>query len=156
MDCAERACKPASVDDLLRVLDQTQELGLVHLCDNVLNKPTYICHCCGCCCKILGAVNKQNVFAAHPSNFVPDVDLQSCISCGICADKCPIDAIVMTSMADGTEIPRLIEDRCIGCGVCSSACPKKALPLIRRQDLHVPPLHMKEKLKRTMIEKGRV
>jgi formate hydrogenlyase subunit 6/NADH:ubiquinone oxidoreductase subunit I len=148
--------KPASVDDLLRVLDQTQELGLVHLCDNVLNKPTYICHCCGCCCKILGAINQQNVFAAHPSNFVPDVDLQSCVSCGICAKKCPIDAIVMTSMADGTKIPQLIEDRCIGCGVCSNTCPKDALPLTRRQDLHVPPAHMKEKLKRMMLEKGRV
>jgi len=41
--------KPATVEELLKVLKQTQALGLVHLCDNVLNKPTYICNCCGCC-----------------------------------------------------------------------------------------------------------
>ncbi len=147
--------KPASVDDLLRVLDQTQELGLVHLCDNVLNRPAYICHCCGCCCKMLNTINEQNIFAASPSNFIPAVIPQNCIHCGVCANKCPIDAIVMSAADDGGDIPRLINGRCLGCGVCSSACPAEALPMSRRQDLHVPPADMKEKMQRMMIEKGR-
>lgn len=148
--------KPASVDDLLRVLDQTQALGLVHLCDNVLNKPTYICHCCGCCCKVLSSIDKQNISAAHPSNFIPSVALDSCISCGACTDRCPIHAITMTDAGGGRDVPRVNADRCIGCGVCSSACPTDALPLSRRPVLHVPPEDLKEKQKRMMIEKGRV
>ncbi|MBI2355526.1 MAG: 4Fe-4S binding protein [Deltaproteobacteria bacterium] len=148
--------KAASVDDLLRVLDQTQALGLVHLCDNVLNKPTYICHCCGCCCKVLSTIDKQNIFAAHPSNFIPSVDPDSCISCGVCTERCPIHAIGMTDAGSGRGVPQVNTDRCIGCGVCSSACPSDALPLSRRPVLHIPPEDLKEKQNRMMIEKGRV
>lgn len=148
--------KPATVDDLLRVLDQTQELGLVHLCDNVLNKPTYICNCCGCCCKVLRGINEQNVFATHPSNFIPTVELKSCISCGNCAEKCQIHAINMTDDEDGgLEIPVFNYDVCIGCGVCSTACPNGSMTMCRRAVLSVPPGNIREKLKRMASEKGR-
>jgi len=148
--------KPATVEDLLRVLDQTQELGLVHLCDNVLNKPTYICNCCGCCCKVLRGINEQQVFATHPSNFIPSIELESCIGCGICVNKCQIHAITMADQGNGLEVPALNNEVCLGCGVCASACPSGSLSMSRRSDLHVPPENMKEKLRRMAKEKGRL
>lgn len=147
--------KPATVEDLLRVLDQTQALGLVHLCDNVLNKPTYICNCCGCCCKVLRGINEQQVFATHPSNFILSIELESCIGCGICVDKCQIHALTMTDQGNSLEVPVLNNEICLGCGACSSACPSGSLIMSRRSELHVPPENLKEKLKRMAIEKGR-
>jgi len=147
--------KPASVDDLLKVLKQTQELGLVHLCDNVLNKPTYICNCCGCCCKVLRGINEQQVFATHPSNFMPLLELDSCIGCGICAEKCQIHAITMSDRKGGGEIPVLNSEVCIGCGACSAACPSQSLTMSRRAVLSVPPENIREKFKRMALEKGR-
>lgn len=147
--------KPATVEDLLRVLEQTQELGLVHLCDNVMNKPTYICSCCGCCCHVLKGINERQVFATHPSNFIPSVESESCVGCGICSDRCQIHAITMTDQGNGIELPVVNNEVCIGCGVCSSACPSDSLTMSRRSVLHIPPENMKEKLTRMAMEKGR-
>ncbi|AFQ43702.1 4Fe-4S dicluster domain-containing protein [Desulfosporosinus meridiei] len=147
--------KPATVEDLLNVLKQTQELGLVHLCDNVMNKPTYICNCCGCCCKVLRGINEQQVFATHPSNFIPSPDLESCVGCGICEEKCHIHAITMTNQEDGTVIPVISNEVCIGCGVCSQACPSESLVMSRRSEIAIPPENIKEKFRRMAAEKGR-
>lgn len=142
--------RPATVDDLLRVLDETEKLGLVHLGDNVLNKPAYICHCCTCCCGTLLATKKYGVFFTHTSNFMPVINMDSCPKCGICAKKCPVLAINMT---DG---PQINQAKCIGCGVCASVCPSGALAMSRRASIHVPPKNKAEQLTRIAREKGKL
>lgn len=42
----------------------------------------------------------------------------ACISCGVCAANCPVNAI---SEADGKYV--IDEDSCIECGVCAGNCP---------------------------------
>lgn len=138
--------KAATVEELLAVLDRTEKLGLVHLCDNVMNRPAYICHCCGCCCEVLGAI-KEGYHAAHPSNFVPHLEAADCLGCGTCADKCHINAIEMQEQADG-KVPVINDKICIGCGVCASGCPTQALNMSRRSVLIVPPENSREKFKR--------
>ena len=143
--------KPATVDELLRVLDQTEKAGLVHNCDNVLNKPTYICHCCGCCCVILRSIKETGDYSTHPSNFIPEPDPQACTGCGTCAESCHIEAITM----DG-ELPVVNTEKCIGCGVCASACPSGALTMSRKSKLYIPPANGKEKFLRIAREKGKI
>ena len=41
-----------------------------------------------------------------------------CISCGACAEGCPVGAI---SEGDGTYV--IDESACIDCGACEAACP---------------------------------
>ena len=41
-----------------------------------------------------------------------------CISCGTCAEGCPVNAI---SEGDGKYV--IDEDACIECGACASVCP---------------------------------
>ncbi len=147
--------KPATVDDLLRVLDKTEKLGLVHLGDNVLKNPAYICHCCGCCCGVLRAINEGGVAAVHPSNFLPEPDAAECAGCGTCAESCHIKAIAMEDGGDGTERPVVDKEKCIGCGVCAAACPTGALTMSRRSALHVPPATKQEQFLRIAREKGR-
>jgi Pyruvate/2-oxoacid:ferredoxin oxidoreductase delta subunit len=139
--------KPATTEELLAVLDKTEKLGLVHLCDNVLNKPAYICHCCGCCCEVLSAV-KEGFHAAHPSNFIPILQSADCLGCGLCSDRCQIKAIEMKKQADGTKLPVVSEKICIGCGACAAACPSGALGMSRRTELYIPPANSREKFQR--------
>ncbi|MBJ6798795.1 4Fe-4S binding protein [Geomonas propionica] len=155
MSVAKGWAREATVDELLEVLDRTHKLGLVHLCDNVLNEPAFICHCCSCCCEVLGSIKEYGISAAHPSNFLPALDAGSCDKCGICAKKCPIDAIKMANVGDGVKMPEVNNEICIGCGVCASACPKGSLTMTQRTAFYVPPENKMEQLKRIAGEKGK-
>ncbi len=148
--------KPATTEELLRVLDKTEELGLVHNCDNVLNKPTYICHCCGCCCVVLTSINEYGQHSTHPSNFIPALESDMCSGCGICADSCLIGAITMYDEGDENEVPAVNNEICIGCGVCASSCPNDSLFMSRRSALHIPPKNSKDKFLRIAQEKGKI
>lgn len=145
--------KPASVDDLLRVLDQTEKHGLVHLGDNVLNNHAYICHCCGCCCEVLTPIKDTGRLTLHPSNFIAVLDRDSCSSCGICEESCQINAIQLKESDD--DMPEINQQLCIGCGVCVNSCPLGALHMERRAVLHVPPASKSEQFKLISQEKGR-
>ena len=147
--------KAATVSEMLRVLDQTENLGLVHILDNVFSEPAYLCHCCGCCCGVLNGIKKLGVYATHPSNFVPVSDSETCTGCGICAEGCHIGAITLLDDGRGSQVPSLKEEKCLGCGVCASVCPNGSLTMSRRAVLHTPPENTDEKNIRIATEKGR-
>ena len=46
----------------------------------------------------------------------------ACISCGACADSCPVSAI---SEGDGQYV--IDEGACLDCGACSDTCPMGAI-----------------------------
>lgn len=156
MSVAKGWAREATVDEMLEVLDRTHKMGLVHLCDNVFNEPAFICHCCGCCCEVLGTIKEFGISAAHPSNFIPDVDPDKCVKCGICAEKCPIDAIKMSDAGNSSDMPEVTKQICIGCGVCASACLTGALTMTQRTELHVPSENKMEQLMRIAAEKGKI
>ena len=41
-----------------------------------------------------------------------------CISCGLCADNCPVSAIT-----EGDGKYEIDADTCVSCGACAEACP---------------------------------
>ena len=41
-----------------------------------------------------------------------------CVSCGACAEACPVEAI-----AEGDGKYEIDADKCISCGSCADACP---------------------------------
>ena len=45
----------------------------------------------------------------------------ACISCGACAENCPVEAI---TEGDGKYV--IAEDTCISCGACAENCPVDA------------------------------
>ena len=51
-------------------------------------------------------------------NFMAYKISDDCISCGACADQCPVNAI---SEGDGKYV--IDADACIDCGSCADACP---------------------------------
>ena len=56
---------------------------------------------------------------------LPVIDLERCISCGLCIDICP-DRIVA---ADADGIPGVTADSCLGCGHCAAICPVEAISM---------------------------
>lgn len=45
-----------------------------------------------------------------------------CLSCGACAEQCPVEAI---SEGDGKFV--IDADACIDCGACAAGCPVDAI-----------------------------
>ena len=59
--------------------------------------------------------------------------------CEACIENCPTSALTM-----GNEnIPVVNLDLCIGCGVCSIGCPEKAIDLVEREEILIPPVDQK-------------
>ncbi|MDR3294259.1 MAG: 4Fe-4S dicluster domain-containing protein [Clostridiales Family XIII bacterium] len=53
-----------------------------------------------------------------------EVVMADCILCGICARKCPTDAITVAKDARTWTIQRM---QCVQCSCCVEVCPKKCL-----------------------------
>ena len=52
------------------------------------------------------------------------IEINDCISCGLCMRSCPSDAIAVDRKAGTWTIERF---DCVQCGSCVSVCPKKCL-----------------------------
>jgi formate hydrogenlyase subunit 6/NADH:ubiquinone oxidoreductase subunit I len=71
-----------------------------------------------------------------------EIDIDTCIFCGICERKCPSLAIKVNKEERSWEFNRL---KCIVCNECVEACPKKCLHM---DAPHHGPVLTSEKIKR--------
>lgn len=89
-----------------------------------------ICCCCGCCCGLLRGLQRYPKPAeVVVSSFVAKHDSEACVGCGVCLDRCQMQAIT-----EENDKVSLNADRCIGCGLCVSTCPTGALSLARKPE----------------------
>jgi NAD-dependent dihydropyrimidine dehydrogenase PreA subunit/DNA-binding Lrp family transcriptional regulator len=125
-----------------RLIDQEEALGILKEADRAglvlqpsnSQKISNICCCCGCCCAVLRTMKKHPQPAKIISSpFRVSVRAESCDGCGICLDRCQMEAL---RLGDG----RVVADwnRCIGCGLCVSTCPTEALSLVRKPSSEQP------------------
>jgi len=116
-------------EEALKILKRADEAGLVLQPSNskdIVN----ICCCCGCCCGVLRSIKRHPKPATIVSTpFVCILDVEKCEGCGICLERCQMDAIHLE-----TDKAVLDHNRCIGCGLCVSTCPSEALVLVRKPD----------------------
>jgi len=116
-----------SFDECIEVLDRADKAGLV-LQPNNAKKLSNICCCCGCCCQILIHMKRHPRPAEVVSSpFVAAYEPETCKGCGVCVDRCQMEAVAAKD--EGVEID---PDRCIGCGLCVSTCPTGSLTLVRK------------------------
>jgi len=71
---------------------------------------------------VLYPINKKESFERTRGSI--DIDISSCIFCGICQRRCPTGAIQVEKQNTLWSIERL---KCIQCGYCVEVCPKKCL-----------------------------
>lgn len=127
---------------LARAIDQEEALDILKLADEsgLVLQPgnskaaSNICACCGCCCGVLRTLKRHPAPASLVSSpFVAAADPATCQGCGICLDRCQMDALRL-------EDDKVVLDaaRCIGCGLCVSTCPSAALRLVRKPETAQP------------------
>lgn len=123
------------MEEALAILKLAEQAGLV-LQPGAAKGASFICCCCGCCCGVLTNIKRHPRPAElmHAAFYaVHDDDL--CDGCGLCLDRCQMEAIALD---DG--IARVDRARCIGCGLCVTACPNQAISLMRKPDSEQPSL----------------
>lgn len=130
-----------SRDEALAVLDEAEQVGLVHSVCNVRNKSLflgdigYVCNCCGCCCAILRGITEWGIEnSVAQANYYAAIDDEQCTACGLCEQRRQVGAICEQN--GGFAVDRR---RCIGCGLCVTGCPSDAAKLHPKPDSEIIP-----------------
>ncbi|MFX0070288.1 MAG: ATP-binding protein [Candidatus Hermodarchaeota archaeon] len=121
-------------EEAIELLEKNEKAGLVPQTSNSQD-PLVICSCCGCCCEFLSSQGRfENPAQFFATNFYAEVNLDDCIGCGTCVERCNMDAKILKN--DKYDINL---GRCIGCGVCVPTCPQGAIRLIKKRKETIPP-----------------
>ena len=120
--------------EAFELLEKSEKAGLVPQTSNSQD-PMVICSCCGCCCEVLSSQNKfENPAKFFATNFYAEVNLDDCIGCGTCFDRCNMNARILKNNKYKINL-----ERCIGCGVCVPTCPQDAIKLTKKEKHIIPP-----------------
>jgi Pyruvate/2-oxoacid:ferredoxin oxidoreductase delta subunit len=128
-------------EQALALLDQAEQVGLVHTVSNNIQARAYfgyICNCCGCCCGILRGITDFGIeTSVAQANYYAALDPERCSSCGVCPSRCQVRAL-----REKEGVTAVDRARCIGCGLCVSSCPEQAIELKRKPDNEIvtPPV----------------
>ncbi len=120
-------------EETLKLLDEAEEIGLVHTVRNVTHGVYYVCNCCGCCCGVLRGITEFGVEGGvAKANYYAVIDTEACNGCGTCEERCQVGAC---SVADG--IATIDLTKCLGCGLCVTGCPIEAAKLKLKPDAEI-------------------
>lgn len=147
--------------ECLDLLSLAYEHNLVQFGENVQRHPSFICNCCGCCCEALMAVRRFGLMTpVETTNFLPEVQKETCTGCGKCVQACPVEAMVLISANDAAKpnrkTARLDEHVCLGCGVCVRVCSRRSIKLRPRTKRVLTPVNTTHRAVLMAIEKGKL
>jgi ferredoxin len=151
--------RKVDVKEGMDLLDKARQHGLVQFGENVQNSVSFICNCCGCCCEaMLAAKRFAFLNPVATTNFLPEVNRETCKGCGKCLTVCPVEAMVLVSAGDPHKPKRrkarVDESLCLGCGVCVRACPSASLRLKTRKQRVLTPVTTAHRAVLMAIERG--
>jgi ferredoxin len=96
----------------------------------------------------------------HTTNFVPEIEGESCNGCGKCVTVCPVEAMSLISANDPhrpkMKLARLEENLCLGCGLCARSCPEDSIHLKARPQRVITPLNGTHRAVVMAIERGKL
>ncbi|MBN1330128.1 MAG: 4Fe-4S binding protein [Candidatus Heimdallarchaeota archaeon] len=126
-------------EEAIENLKQNEEEGLIFRPGNT-QEMDFVCSCCYCCCGAVADMKKMPNPADYvTNNYVAHVNDELCTGCGICVDRCQLDAITIEN-----DVSTINPKRCIGCGNCILKCPEKAIALKSKEKQKIPPATFNE------------
>jgi Na+-translocating ferredoxin:NAD+ oxidoreductase RNF subunit RnfB len=145
----------------LDLLQQATDNNLVQFGENVMEKVSFICNCCGCCCEALIAARKFGFCnPVHTTNYIASIIEENCNGCGKCVSLCPVEAMTLVSSNDPLKPNRkkakLLKEICLGCGICLNGCDKKGIELQTRKERVITPVTSVHRIVIMAIERGQL
>jgi ferredoxin len=142
-----------SYEEGMKVIDECEDLGLVHLPLNTSQGDVY-CNCCDDCCMVINPLLHRGKLheILTPSRYRAAVNEKLCVGCKKCLDRCKFDAIEMQAVSGTKKLKSAVKaEHCMGCGACVVSCKKKAmtLELVRPPD-HIPTCSIMELFQMSM------
>jgi MinD superfamily P-loop ATPase len=142
---SRNAGRRISSDETLALIDEFEEKGLLHTCENSTRmRPRWgMCNCCVDCCMIYEPLNRFGVAVTAciaPSRYEARVEQAICDGCQNCVAWCRFDAIDMVQVAGSKKYKAEVDtQKCMGCGICVLKCEPHALTfhLVRPAE-HIP------------------
>jgi Na+-translocating ferredoxin:NAD+ oxidoreductase RNF subunit RnfB len=141
----KNAGKRLTADEALALIDECEDLGLIHTCENSTRmRPRWgMCNCCTDCCMVYEPLNRFRVpvnKCIAKSRYEARIDEDACIGCQDCVEWCSFDAIDMVAEDGSKKLKASVDaDKCMGCGVCVLKCEPDALSLqLVRPPEHIP------------------
>lgn len=121
--------KAISSREALKIIDQCENRGLIHILD--IGVAT-LCNCCTCCCIALSnCVTFSVPFSkiVFKSRYVAESNLALCKGCKLCSKRCLFKAVTVVKDTSGKAVSVTDPEKCFGCGACVVSCPHKARQL---------------------------
>jgi H+/Na+-translocating ferredoxin:NAD+ oxidoreductase subunit B len=122
-----------TADEAIKILEETDQAGLVHAGANTEHLSN-ICNCCPCCCASMKGMTTKGHNKEKYMNALYEavIDAEVCLACEECLSRCPVKAI---TVEDTAKVDR---NKCLGCGLCAGICPSEAITLYLRPDRREP------------------
>lgn len=153
--------RPVDEVEGLDLLQEAYENNLVQFGENVRDDVSFICNCCGCCCEAMIAARRFALMKpVHTTNFMPEVDAETCTGCGQCVTVCPVEAMGLVSTNDPhnpkARKAAVNAEICLGCGVCARACPSESITMASRPERVVTPFNSAHRVVMMALERGKL
>ncbi len=144
--------------DAHEILLHAADSGLVHGLSNQQRGADTICSCCKCCCMWFEGFHiLKHAKSMDASNYRVRTRSETCKGCGLCAKRCPMEALRLEASPEAQnktgKIAVLNTELCIGCGVCAHKCPTNSLVLERREVIVDPPTDARDYTKRFLADR---
>jgi len=138
-------------EETFEILKRAAEEGLVHGVSNNKENIDTICNCCSHCLYLDFLVKMPGIIPRghQPSNYIREINEDECIGCGVCVNRCPMNALELKDKKVIFE-----PERCIGCGVCVYKCNQDAIYLVHREKEENIPKNGTEQVIRYFTERG--
>ncbi len=118
--------KALTKEEALEIVRNAREHGLVFSLESCIEPYQYsICSCCTDCCIELNMRYKFGMDVSPRGPYEPVVETDKCKACGVCVEKCPVQAIALVDDRATIDL-----HRCLGCGICAEQGKRGALTMV--------------------------